>query len=581
MIQNELLNKINEIISQMKDFNEEINIKYNITEQMNKMFNVLKSTYDILINYTQNFLDDINEYDDILALYTYISGSTHTIRQLNKYLKDDNEKYKEKIINKFNSTNDKSMEKILKMQNQKKNKNNNIYQIYNNNINNNKYIFDKNNNNNKTKINLNYTKNNYKSKRRLSSHSERGTVTKSIINKEIQKFKKILNNFNKTYLNKDYLKIQSNWLKEESKINRYLINSGRTIELSVLKLASIITQDKMNSLEEILYFKHKQISNHVNKFLNLTSNLTQNYLLLLENSSETLDITFKDVNQIIIVDFEVLKELITGQITEMKNIKEKNEEIEGNERLYELFSKGDFYQPIGIKFSNFSNDIKNPINLTKSKTITQYYNLLKYTKYKLFNDTEKKYDGINHIFQEAKKNFFYKRRIEESSSSSNKDSNSNSNNEGKNDKNNNNDKNKKKDDPNMEMGMEYDIMLGKLSFEFSYCLSNDFDLKEIIIPIIGIFNIVLEPEIELGFCFSLGIEAKVHKKILNTEYIINKSEIKGNEEEEDEDDDDDDTKLELKVWGKAEESLSVSAGFVFFNTEIFYMAFLAGIKGLL
>ena len=63
--------------------------------------------------------------------------------------------------------------------------------------------------------------------------------------------------------------------------------------------------------------------------------------------------------------------------------------------------------------------------------------------------------------------------------------------------------------------------------------------------------------------------------------FINKSEIKGNEEEEEDEDDDDDTKLELKVWGKAEESLSVSAGFVFFNTEIFYMAFLAGIKGLL
>jgi len=36
MIQNELLKKINEIVDQMKDFNEEIKSKYNISEQMNK-----------------------------------------------------------------------------------------------------------------------------------------------------------------------------------------------------------------------------------------------------------------------------------------------------------------------------------------------------------------------------------------------------------------------------------------------------------------------------------------------------------------------------------------------------------------
>jgi hypothetical protein len=40
MIQNELLKKINEIVDQMKDFNEEIKSKYNIAEQMNKMFDV-------------------------------------------------------------------------------------------------------------------------------------------------------------------------------------------------------------------------------------------------------------------------------------------------------------------------------------------------------------------------------------------------------------------------------------------------------------------------------------------------------------------------------------------------------------
>ena len=91
---------------------------------------------------------------------------------------------------------------------------------------------------------------------------------------------------------------------------------------------------------------------------------------------------------------------------------------------------------------------------------------------------------------------------------------------------------------------------------------------------------VMEPELNIGFCFSISLEAKVHKTILNTQKILEKTEIKDEEEEEDEDDDDD-TKLELKVSGKAEMSLSVSAGIIVCDTYIFYMAFLAGIKGLL
>ena len=136
MIQNELLNKISEIINQMKDFSEEIKIKYNITEQMNTMFNVLKNTYDNLVNYTQNFVDDIDEYDDILVLYTYISGSTHTIRQLNEYLEDNNEEDINEILNSFNFTNNKSRNKKVKRTTANRTKNNNISKIYNNNLNN-------------------------------------------------------------------------------------------------------------------------------------------------------------------------------------------------------------------------------------------------------------------------------------------------------------------------------------------------------------------------------------------------------------------------------------------------------------
>ena len=38
--------------------------------------------------------------------------------------------------------------------------------------------------------------------------------------------------------------------------------------------------------------------------------------------------------------------------------------------------------------SNGINNTKNNINIIKSKTIRQYYKLLKYSKYYMFNETE-------------------------------------------------------------------------------------------------------------------------------------------------------------------------------------------------
>ena len=187
--------------------------------------------------------------------------------------------------------------------------------------------------------------------------------------------------------------------------------------------------------------------------------------------------------------------------------------------------------------------------------------MLKYAKSKIVNDTNKKFNRINYIFHEAKKYVTNKRRIEDSSSS-NKNSNSNNdNNDNNNDNNNNdndnNDNNNNDNDNNDEdnfdeklyMETEYNLMLGKLSFELGYCLEKDFgELIDIPpIPIIGLLALVLEPELNFGFCFSIGLEAKIHKQILDKEkfkYIVG--------EEEDDDDDNNDTKLTLKILGKGE-----------------------------
>ena len=90
----------------MKDFYAEIQIKYNITEQMTGMFNILQNTYDTFVNYCQIYIDEIKDYDDILILYTYLDSSSSDIRRLNDYLRG-NEVNIDKIRNVFNFTNNK------------------------------------------------------------------------------------------------------------------------------------------------------------------------------------------------------------------------------------------------------------------------------------------------------------------------------------------------------------------------------------------------------------------------------------------------------------------------------------------
>ena len=458
MIQNELLKKINEIVSEMRDFYAEIQTKYNITEQIDEMFNVLQDTYNTLVNYSQILIDDINNYDDILVLYTFIGSSSNDMRRLNNYLRS-NEKNIKKIRNIFNFTNNNSKNKRTQKisENDKINKNlrinNQINSMANSGIrklNSFKRLSHnkQKNYNSFKKTSSNQKFSHSKKKRKLSTHSAQGSVSEATLNKESQKLMKTLKNFNKTYLSSDFLKINSNLLKEETNINKYILNSGRTIDLSVMKLASIITEDKQDELKEILYYKHKQISSHVYKFMNLTCNQTYLYQYLLRNSSEMLEYTHNEIDYIILTDFKIIKELIVGQIKEYEG-DTRSENIDINERLFDLFQNDDLYKPVGFNDFNYTNNTNNIINFTLSSTINKYHKLFKMSKSRLLNFTDQKYKEISDNVEEAKKYIINKRRMSEDKQ--------------ENEKNNN-----KEDEFEEEQEIGLDILKGELSFQYSF-----------------------------------------------------------------------------------------------------------------
>ena len=111
--------------------------------------------------------------------------------------------------------------------------------------------------------------------------------------------------------------------------------------------------------------------------MNLTNIQKDNYLNLLNSSSEMLENTFEEVNEITIFNFLEIKEFITGQIKEISGTG-NYEELDGNERLNEIFTKGDIYQPITIKMPTETNNKNNKKMKLTLKKVKQSINIINY-----------------------------------------------------------------------------------------------------------------------------------------------------------------------------------------------------------
>ena len=219
------------------------------------------------------------------------------------------------------------------------------------------------------------------------------------------------------------------------------------------------------------------------------------------------------------------------------------------------------------------NNTQKEINLTKSEIVTEYYKLLKYSKFCIFNETDEKFNILNNILEYSKTYLINKRRFSQTLSSN------------ENVVSNNNIYNNKRKAEKDEISMEFDLMKGKLSIEYDHPLAEKNllpdDFEFIKIEILDPLCIVLEPTAKMGLYIGISIQKKFYDDIMDTDIIKKKLDKElGLKEEEEEEDDEDDTKVIAKISGKAEVSCAASAGIVLGDNG-FTFAILAGINGLL
>jgi len=315
-IEIELLGRIINIIDNFDDIYELIKSKLDKDNKIKNIQKYFNETDNLLENYLNILNKDFNDIKDKLFEYTYKNG-------LNR-----KEHGKRNLIPNIN---------------EKTYSNNNNHKIINNREK--KY---------KDRIHFSHKKNN--KKRILYSNSEIGSYNFYHIEKEFKNINKTLNSFSKDILSSDFKKINNNLNIFVLKIQNYLIQLERSIDLSVIKFSSILTKETINKFKEKIYYQYNLINSfifdyiedityNIINYINLV-NLKNNNTLISQNLNETMFSIYDELSNIIKNKYDVLN---------YENLERR--------RLEWIWEKGNFWKGLENNSQTWSLPFSFSINL--------------------------------------------------------------------------------------------------------------------------------------------------------------------------------------------------------------------------
>ena len=296
-IEETLLNEIIKIVNRFPDYFSIIKSKLNL-ESINEKINLIGNKIDkIFIEYKDILFEDTDSYISKIIHYSYIKG-------LNTFDRPCNESFCLFDFGKINQT--------------KKRRNDENYR-------NKKF--------NKFKKKKTDSKNSIiRKKRNLQKYDETmGPITEEDIIDNLDLIRESLYNFNKTYLNKDYKYIKTNFKRFINNINNsYLIKLKRSLNIVAIKFSTILTESSYKNLEDIIFNQYYDIELYINNISNFIELSKIEILDKLNHSSVLLASIFNKTSKKITGFYTVLIELIQKKF---KNI---------NKEEYNSYRKLDF-----------------------------------------------------------------------------------------------------------------------------------------------------------------------------------------------------------------------------------------------
>lgn len=159
----------------------------------------------------------------------------------------------------------------------------------------------------KIKYSERYYYNNKNKKRNLKNENQAFNFDQII--KEFNKLNKTINSFSRSIISLDYKRISYNFNIFVLKIQKYLSNLERTIDLSVSRYSSFLTEDNLCKLKNKIYYQYNLINLYI-----------INYLKDIKNNIEKNIINFINLESNFVHFSNILNKTITNNYNELSSI---------------------------------------------------------------------------------------------------------------------------------------------------------------------------------------------------------------------------------------------------------------------
>ena len=320
------------IVNENNDF-------FNLINEQNNKFNFLVSqkpyiiienfiyTYIkpslIQIKYYYNEIEDqfleqlfniINNFDDVYGLIIKKLDKNKKTEYLNKsinltnYLFND---YSNKISNEISDIKNKLFY-FTYINGLNKNNLRNLNDINQNKfyLNESKLIIKQNNNSNYNNKNINTSNSHF---RILEFNYQNGQYNLYHIVKKFRNIKNIFKTFCKNILSPEFKKIIINLDMFILKNQEYLIQLERSIDFSLNKYSTFLTEEKLSELRKKIYFQYNLIEPYIFEYLNETSKYILDFVNILNTKESFYDLLYTQLNISITNDYNELVKIIKNK----------------------------------------------------------------------------------------------------------------------------------------------------------------------------------------------------------------------------------------------------------------------------
>ena len=208
-------------------------------------------------------------------------------------------------------------------------------------------------------------------------NSNMGSLSKNDVYYYLQVIQKTLFDLNQTYLYKEYKNLNKTILKYINKINiTYITKLRRSFEMTLLKFATILTENSFKKVENNVYKQYYQIESYIIQSSEFTDYIMDRYLNFLNDTSILFEVMNSLTFMKVLGYYDIIHDSIQNQFTEIKSFNLRNLNTEKSKTSNETYFKK-YFKEVDETLKNLHEQYENKFEENKKRfesTYSTYYN---------------------------------------------------------------------------------------------------------------------------------------------------------------------------------------------------------------